>query len=235
VTPPTATSAAAGLLFVSGLEREAAILAGLGAIAICGDPPTLRAKLAQLEDLPLRLVVSFGICGGLDRSLRPGDLIIGTEVVSAGDSIGADEFVIRLLDRRLADARERAVLGRIAGVDAPVLSVEAKTRLRAATGAVAVDMESQIAGRFAADRGAPFAMLRAVSDPADRDLPSLVLKAVASDGRTNIAAVISGLVGSPNQLPGLIAAARDSGAAFRALSRCRRLPGLFLGLGRADL
>ena len=69
--------------------------------------------------------------------------------------------------------------------------------------------------------------------PADRDLPPLVLKAVDCDGRINIAAVIGELIRFPGQSRGLLAAARDSRAAFRTLDRCRRLlPGLFLGLGR---
>ncbi|SDR28745.1 hopanoid-associated phosphorylase [Rhizobiales bacterium GAS191] len=227
-------SPAASLLIISGLEREARIFTGPGVISICGDAPRLRTKLAQMADLPLRMVVSFGICGGLDPALRRGSLVVGAEIVSGGERIKADETAARRLERRLADAGERVVLGRMAGTDAPVLTVQSKTRLRTATGAIAVDMESLVAGRFARERGVPFAILRAVSDPADRDLPSLVLKAVGSDGRTNIAAVVAGLIGSPNQLPGLIAAARDSGAAFRALGRCRSLPGLFLGLGLAD-
>jgi adenosylhomocysteine nucleosidase len=230
-TPP---SPAARLLTVSGLQREAAIFAGPDALSICGDAPTLQAKLARLAELPLRLVVSWGICGGLDPRLRPGDLVIGNEVVSDGCGIRADETVMLSLERRLANGGERAVIGRLAGVDAPVLAAGAKAQLRTATGALAVDMESLLAGRFALERGVPFAILRAVSDPADRDLPPLVLKAVGSHGRTNIAAVIGGLIRSPGQLPGLIAAACDSKAALQALGRRRGPPGLFCGLGLAQ-
>ena len=97
-------------------------------------------------------------------------------------------------------------------------------------------MESLTAGRYALEREAPFAILRAVADPADRDLPPLVLKAVDSDGRINVAGLILELIRSPGQFPGLSAAARDSQAAFRALNRCRSLlPGLFLSLGPAHL
>jgi hypothetical protein len=97
-------------------------------------------------------------------------------------------------------------------------------------------MESLAAGRFALERRTPFAILRAVADPADRDLPPLVFQAVSSDGRIRTAAVLGGLIRSPGQLAGLVAAARDSRAAFGALRRCRGfLPGLFLGLGPANL
>jgi adenosylhomocysteine nucleosidase len=224
-----AAAPAASLLIVSGLQREAAILAGPGRMTICGEASTLRAKLEALTDLRPQLVMSWGVCGGLDSRLRPGDLVVGAEVVSDGEAIRTDEAVTSALERRLTDAGARVVVGRLAAADAPVLTPGAKSGLRSATGAAAVDMESLTAGRFALERRAPFAILRAVADPAARDLPPLVLKAVDSDGRINVAAVIGELIRSPGQFRGLLAAARDSKAAFRALNRCRSL---FLGLAQ---
>jgi hypothetical protein len=125
---------------------------------------------------------------------------------------------------------------RLAAADAPVLTAAAKTELRRAAGAAAVDMESLTAGRFAAERRIPFAILRAVADPAERDLPPVVLKAVGPDGGVDVLALIGELVRFPGQFAGLRAAALDSSAAFQALKRCRGLlPGLFLCLGAADL
>jgi adenosylhomocysteine nucleosidase len=232
----TPAGPAASVLIVSGLKREAAILAGPGRLAICGDASTLRAKLAELTCQPIILVISWGVCGGLDPRLRPGDLILGAEVVSAEGRINTDEAVTSSLAQRLIDAGARVAVERVAGVSSPVSTARAKAELRLATGAAAVDMESLNAGRFALERRTPFAILRAVADPADRDLPPLVLSAVDSDGRVKAAAVLGDLVRSPGQFTGLVAAARDGRAAFRALSRCRGLlPGLFLGLGPANL
>jgi hopanoid-associated phosphorylase len=232
----TPAGPAASVLIVSGLKREAAILAGPGRLAICGDASTLRAKLAELTCQPIILVISWGVCGGLDPRLRPGDLILGAEVVSAEGRINTDEAVTSSLAQRLIDAGARVAVERVAGVSSPVSTARAKAELRLATGAAAVDMESLIAGRFALERRTPFAILRAVADPADRDLPPLVLSAVDSDGRIKAAAVLGDLVRSPGQFTGLVAAARDGRAAFRALSRCRGLlTGLFLGLGPANL
>ena len=223
------------LLIVSGLQREAAIFAGTDAISICGDASTLRARLAKFNDFPLRLVISFGVCAGLDPALRRGDVILGTEVVWGGESIGADPTAANELTRRVADLGGRLLQGRIAATEAPVLTPEAKSQLRAATGAVAVDMESLVAGRFAKARGAPFAILRAVSDSAHRTLPPLVLNALDSDGGVNVRAVIGELIRSPSQLPGLVAAAVDSSAAFRVLGRCRSLARLRLDVGLPQL
>ena len=225
----------ANVLIVCGLKREAAILAGPGRATICGDAPTLRGRLAEAASLGPSLVVSWGLCGGLDPRLRPGDLILGREVVSDDGVIRTDEAVTASLAPRLVGAGARVVVERLAGPAAPVLTAAAKAELRFATGAAAVDMESLIAGRFALKLRIPFAILRAVADPAERDLPPLALRAVGSDGGIKPHAVIGELIRSPQQLPRLRALAADSGAAFRALKRCSLFPGLFLGLGAADL
>jgi adenosylhomocysteine nucleosidase len=228
--------APANVLIVCGLKREAAILEGPGRTALCGDASTLRARLAEAASLKPSLVLSWGLCGGLDPRFRPGDLILGSEVVSSEGAVRTDEAVTASLAKRLAGARARVFVERLVASNDPVLTAAAKADLHRATGAVAVDMESLIAGRYALERGIPFAILRAVSDPADRDLPPLVLKALDSKGRIDALAVIGGLLRSPGQLAGLRAAARDSRIAFEALKRCGSLlPGLFLGLGTADI
>ena len=226
----------ANVLIVCGLKREAAILAGPGRTTLCGDARMLRARLAEAAGLGPSLVISWGLCGGLDPKLRPGDLILGRQVVSADGAIGTDEAVTSSLAQRLVGAGSRIVVERLAAAHAPVLTAAAKSELRHATGAAGVDTESLIAGQYALKQRIPFAILRAVADPAERDLPPLVLKAVDSDGRINTLAVIGDLIRSPGQFAGLRALAADSGAAFRALNRCRSLlPGLFLGLGPANL
>jgi adenosylhomocysteine nucleosidase len=226
----------ANVLIVSGLKREAAILAGPGRTTLCGDASTLRARLAEAASLKPSLVVSWGLCGGLDPRLRPGDLILGAGVVADEGAVRTDDAVTLSLAQRLGGAGVRVFVERLAASNAPVLTAAAKADLRCATGAAAVDMESQIAGRYAREQRIPFAILRAVSDPAERDLPSLVLKAVDSNGGIDALAVVGGLIRSPGQFTGLRTAAADSRAAFQALKRCRSLlPGLFLGLGATDV
>ena len=211
-------------------------MAGPGRTTLCGDAPTLRARLAEISGPRPSLVVSWGLCGGLDPRLRPGDLILGAETVTNDGAIRTDEAVTSSLAKRLLAAGTRVVIERVTGADAPVLTAGAKADLRRASGAAAVDMESLIAGQYALKQRIPFVILRAVADPAERDLPPVVSTAVGPDGGINARAVIRELIRSPGQLAGLGAAALDSRAAFKALSRCRGLlPGLFLGLGPADI
>ncbi len=181
---------AANLLIVSGLKREA-ILAGPACLSICGNAATLQAKLAELADATFVPSGELGLCGGLDPLLRPGDLVMGTEVVSEAGSIIVDKTIMLALQRHLATTSQSVVIGRVVGVHAPVMTARAKADLNSATGALAVDMESQIAGRFALQRGVPFAILRAVSDPAERDLPPLIANAVKPNGQAILAAVMA--------------------------------------------
>jgi len=225
----------ANVLIVCGLKREAAILSGPGRTALCGDAPTLRARLAEAPRLKPSLVVSWGLCGGLDPRLRPGDLILGAEVVSDRGAVKTDEAVTASLAERLAVAGVGVAVERLAAAGAPVMTAAAKAVLRRTTGAAGVDMESLIAGQYALRKRVPFAILRAVADPAERDLPPLALKAMTADGGIRVQAIIGGLIGSPWRLADLRALAADSRAAFRALKRCGLLPGLFLGLGAADV
>ena len=220
------TTSTPAILLVCGLKFEASARATRDVLWACGDAQTVQSQLDGHAERNVRMVVSFGLCGGLDPALRRGDIVLGTEVVSESASVAADSALTRALERRLRENGERPILGRIAAAEAPVLTREAKTRLRSATGAVAVDMESMAASQFARKKEAPFVMLRAVSDAHDRNLPPLVLAAVDAAGGIKHGKVIRELIRSPKQIHGLVHAARDSGAAMRALRRCMGLGGL---------
>jgi len=98
------------------------------------------------------------------------------------------------------------------------------------TGAVAVDMESHRAGAFARARNLPFAVVRAVSDPAARALPPLAAKAVTPKGGVDLALVLRELSREPAQIVDLIRAGLDSRAAFSTLRRVGPLLGPLLRL-----
>ena len=231
-----AASPASGVLIVCGLKREASILAGANRLSACGGGSTLKSRLLELAASKPQLVLSWGLCGGLDPRLRPGNLVIGDEILAREERIRTDADVASALKRRLSEAGEQVSTERFAAAEAPVLTAGQKAQLRLATGTAAVDMESLIAGRFAAELGARFAILRAVADPAERNLPPFAAKAIDAEGRIDARAVVLGLVRSPGQAVSLGWAARDSGAAFASLRRCRGLlPSVFVGLGLGDL
>ena len=122
------------------------------------------------------------------------------------------------LRARRDDSPRTFVRGDIAGSDRMVVTAADKATLYRATSALAVDMESHVAAKFAADYGLPFAALRVISDTAGRDLPRAVLAGMRPDGGMNLAGVLSSLARDPRQLPDLIRTGRDAEVAFRRLA-----------------
>ena len=124
---------------------------------------------------------------------------------------------------------ESAHQGIIAGSDAILDTADAKSTLFANSGgALAADMESHIAARFAAWRRVPLAALRVISDAADQSLPPAALTALNPDGTLALGRVLGSLLTKPWQLPALLRTGRGSGKAFRQLLRCRNLLGVGL-------
>lgn len=224
------------VLAVTGLAVEARIAAGCGVEVVCsgGDPARLRALLEALALSRYCAVISFGISGALDPALQPGHIIVATEIASDADIWPLAAGLTRALSDRV-NRLGQATCASVAGANAPVIHAAGKARLRAQTGAVAVDMESHVAASFAAAAGVPAGALRAISDPAERDLPALAMRALRPDGRVDLPAVWGGLARNPAQIPLLVQAGLDARLALAALRRVRGALQLGFGFGGADL
>jgi len=223
------------ILVVTGMTREAACLGRDGVDALCSgaDGRFLRSALHDKARNQYAAVVSFGLAGGLCPSLRPGDAVIGARVVDEMGAIETHAHFSEVLHQGFGDAGVRAQRGAVAGVDAPAMTVARKSELRRSSNAIAVDMESHIAGAFAQAMGLPFAIVRVACDPAERALPPLAARAIKPNGGVHLPLVLRELVREPRQLKDLIRAGVDSGAAFATLRRCGGLLGPLFGLVRA--
>ena len=103
------------------------------------------------------------------------------------------------------------------GLDRVVVSSEEKRRLSQTSGASLVDMESGAVAAGAVAAGVPFAVVRAICDPAHRTLPPAALVALDTAGRLLGARLALSILIRPGQLAALFALARDAAAARRAL------------------
>ena len=117
----------------------------------------------------------------------------------------------------------------VAGVDAPLIRCADKAQLHESTGAVAADMESHMAARLSRRARRPFAVLRVISDPAERALPAAALVGMRPDGRVAPLAVLASLLRHPAQLPDLALIAAEARTAMQVLKRCRATLGPGLG------
>jgi adenosylhomocysteine nucleosidase len=207
------------ILIVTGLVQEARIAAGPGMAVICSSssPTQLRALLTVVDPESIRGVISFGVAGGLDPTLRSGDVVVATEVL-AGDARWAAGLSLSddLIDK-LTSGRRRVVRGSLAGAEEVVTGRSCKAALHSETGAAAVDMESHIAAAYAAEQGLPFAALRVISDPAHRALPALAREAIKPNGQIDVAAILRGVVRNPATVRALVSTGLDFNRALRSL------------------
>lgn len=220
---------------VTGLRAEAAIVrratgaddrVAIAVAAASGE----RAHALALEmlDAGAGALISFGMAGGLDPAFSPGMLVLADAVVAPGGDVVPTDAALRSALKAASPMAAAAEGGTIAGSDSAVVTAAGKARLHAATGAVAVDMESHGVARAARSRGAAFAVLRAIADPAGRALPGPALAGMGPEGETRILAVLGAAAQQPRTLPGLLALARDSRRAMAALRRATAGGNLFL-------
>lgn len=223
------------VLVVVGMEDERAIAAGDGVDVVVGsaNATVLRERLARMDTTNIGAVYSFGVAGGLDPALRPGELLVSTGV--AAQDAGAQVPAVRdawTSDQALLEAVQasalKSALGRIREAVFLGSDVEARDNphantaaIRDVSGAAIIDNESHIAAEFAQKHQLPFLAVRAVSDSVSRALPPAALIALKPDGSPNIAAILKSLLLHPQQLPALVRTARDYGKALRNLKAFR--------------
>jgi adenosylhomocysteine nucleosidase len=146
-------------------------------------------------------LLSFGLAGGLDPSLRAGALLNASAILTAEQaSLPCSDALRTLLECELGDdVRHDALLY---GAEVPVVSHAHKRALHERLAVLAVDMESAAIGRVARGRDVPFAALRCVVDPSDFSLPRAALVGMAEDGGNRPLASAAALLRRPWELPG---------------------------------
>ncbi len=210
---------------ITGMKSEAALLyaaAQDGSDPVCpmiavtgGDP--LRAETAAREFATAGAagLISFGIAGGLDPALEPGDLILAEGVRLPDEDVISTQASWRTA---FAAAAAGTADGMIYGSDLAVSRTDDKARLFTDYGVRAVDMESHGVARAAREAGLPFLIVRAIADPADRTIPPAALAGLGPDGEQRPFAVMQAILRNPAQVPALIQLARDAKTALRRLA-----------------
>jgi len=183
-----------------------------------------RADAGRAEFLSNELVgrganalLSFGIAGGTEPALRPGAIVVATEIVlSDGTRVPTDA------------GWRRAVLAQLHGLDlceAPMGGSDRMVAARAdkqqwrAEGAVAVDMESHGVARAALRHAVPLLAIRAVADPATQALPPAAMAGFSPEGKVRPLGVLKALLSDPPQIAQLLGISANVLAALIALWR----------------
>lgn len=214
--------------FVCGLKSEALALADQDAdpaiqIRISGaNAARARERARALVEEGAKALISFGVSGGLVSQLKPGDLILGRDVIAGGHRFEAYPSLLRDLETRAAREDIPVTVGTLVGSDVLVEGPAAKADLARHYRALAVDMESHAVAEMAAEADLPFLAIRAIADPHDRSLPKSAAGAVAPDGSIRTLNVLGAAVRRPTDFFTLIKVGQDSAKAHEALRRGAR-------------
>lgn len=177
------------ILILCALPMEArAIQKSLGSKTVQAKTIGLGAKRIPKIDPKTRVVIVAGLAGGLDPTLKVGDVVLDTTQAHGLQCVGL-----------LTEKPWR--FGSIHTSASAVCTPDEKHALFDRTGALAVDMEQSIVAKS----GIPLLGLRAISDPAHMAVDPAVLNFMSDSGRLRPFSVLSTLL----KRPGLIRHLRE--------------------------
>ena len=161
-----------------------------------------RTLIERLNNLTPRLVLTCGFAGGLDPALALGEVFCSTDddglrgKLTTGGAKPAKFFCAA----RIATTRQE------------------KQELRRATGADAVEMESEAIHAVCRVRGIPCATVRVISDAANEDLPLDFNQLSKPDLSLDYSKLLWAIAKSPGKIPGLLRLQMNSNFAARRLA-----------------
>jgi adenosylhomocysteine nucleosidase len=174
------------------------------AIVVCAGMGPSRAILAVQAAMamkPVTALLSVGLAGACDPSLKVGDIVNAGVVVDTQSG------------ERYSDSQFRQIL-----VSAPsIASVKEKQRLFESYGASAVDMEAATVARIAQANNLPFRAIKTISDDASFELQELG-RFATPDGQFREAAFAAYSAMRPRLWSKLVQLAGNSNQAIQSLT-----------------
>jgi adenosylhomocysteine nucleosidase len=161
-----------------------------------------RTLVERLNQLTPRFVLTCGFAGGLDPTLAAGDVLYSTD----------DQGLRGRLSAVGVKATRFCCASRIA-----TTAVE-KLELRRATGADAVEMESEAIHAVCRAHGLPCATVRVISDAAHEDLPLDFNQLSKPDLSLDYFKLFWAIARSPGTIPGLLHLQKTSSFAAQRLA-----------------
>ena len=168
-------------------------------------------------------LAAMGVSGGLDPSLRAGDLILPDTVVENGGNEDAawtvDAGCLEIAHSSLAAEGLPVHRGSVVTTPQAALTAEAKQSLFTNRHALAVDMESAAVARAAGESNLPFFVLRAVCDTAERSVSRDLFECLDEDGRVRPFFLLRALFLRPSMAFDLARGRKEFAAALGNLRR----------------
>ena len=196
---------------------DLAVFGGGSLLALSGIGRAAGAAAAQsLVDAGVSALMTFGMAGGLDPALEPGNVVLPRELIAAD---GVRYAACRGWREQVADSIRalRAVSeGNLLTSDRAIEKPADKAAAFRSTGAAAVDMESAAVAEVAARHNLPFIAVRVIVDTAADVLPRAVVAASIA-GRVRFGRLLGGLILAPHEIASLIRLTRRYRIAMHSL------------------
>jgi hopanoid-associated phosphorylase len=191
---------------------------GDGALLAVSGMGGMAARVAAraLVEAGASALMSFGMAGGLDPSLKAGSVVLPCELILAD---GTRFAACQSWRERVAAAVSplRAVSeGNLLTSAQPIDTPAHKAAAFRDFGAAAVDMESAAVAQIAADHQLPFIAVRVIVDTAADRLPRAVVNASRA-GRLRFGRLLAGLAVAPREIGELIRLTQRYRVAMRSL------------------
>lgn len=178
-----------------------------------GQERARRATHALIDAHTPSWVLAAGFSGGLQPSLKIGDLVIGNSIVNTT----GDELVV---DVKMAPDPTRGWhVGRLVTADHIVRTIAEKQQLAERTGAMAVDMESLAVAKVCAETRTRFLAIRGISDDLSEDLPPEVLSVFGGTGTLRAGAIAGAVWKRPSSVKDMWRIREQAVTASERLSR----------------
>ena len=157
--------------------------------------------------------ISTGLAGGLQPSLKIGDIAVARSVAAfSGESK-------RLCDSKLVEiARQNGATAVSLFLTSEHLVGRSQEKQAAAARGDVVEMESLEVLTKAAGNWIPSVAIRSISDAVDEDLPIDFGQTITRRGKISLARVLAQVAGNPRQLPALMAFGKRSHMAAVSLA-----------------
>ena len=174
---------------IHGRDDIRVLLTGMGA------RNAERALREALKTFTPARVLTCGFAGALHPGLQLGDVLCGYD----GPVRGAKPVNFHCASR-------------------VAVTVEEKTKLRAQTGADAVEMESAVLARVCREAGIPCVTLRAISDTAHENLPLDFNALLTADEQLSPVKLAWAILTAPWKIPALLRLGKNSSLAAQRLA-----------------
>ncbi len=176
--------------------------------------------IEQLLSLEIDALVSWGVAGALDPSLKAGDLLIADSVIISDKNFQTSSDWLVNIKNYFLNISLNPVIAPIASIDAMSITNNDKTLLHNNTGALAVDMESAAIADISSKHNLDFIVIRAIADEIDTPIPEVVTKYTNALGQPDFIPFVISCLKNPRQIKELIKLAKCYNKSIKTLKHC---------------